>query len=435
MATRPKGYLTKGKTNSADAMRKSKARASLTPRGIAGIVGNAVLNSPAGRAGKVAKFAGRTGAKIIAERKGASILAEKAARTTKKPSNKVVKALAREATGPKAKGPGASPSLTKSSKPLNRAIKLEKTVVVQRTGNKPGQFKNVEKFNKKPGVSPERATTATEKQARNKTVTVKKMTAAERTAARNASDPSGYKKARANREAAKPNTPGRKAPRASKLVRRARTVDQLGKSSASKIEKKVAAKQEAKLEARKNRANRPALIAKNKAAVKQSGERRLAEKTRQTAETRLLNDRTPVKQYDDKGRVIGTTTKGELRQLKIKVERAGKNPRLEPFIRGVKPQRTIDERSPRPQGLTDKEVEILRTTGKRDYRAGEVNPLAQKTVQQESDRRVRVFLRDPKVKAQDAVREKAAVKKVMEDKSTARSIKRAPRKTFRGRAK
>jgi hypothetical protein len=178
MATRPKGYLTKGKTNSADAMRKSKARASLTPRGIAGIVGNAVLNSPAGRAGKVAKFAGRTGAKIIAERKGASILAEKAARTTKKPSNKVVKALAREATGPKAKGPGASPSLTKSSKPLNRAIKLEKTVVVQRTGNKPGQFKNVEKFNKKPGVSPERATTATEKQARNKTVTVKKMTAA-----------------------------------------------------------------------------------------------------------------------------------------------------------------------------------------------------------------------------------------------------------------
>ena len=59
MATRPKGYLTKGKTNSADAMRKSKARASLTPRGIAGIVGNAVLNSPAGRVGKAANVSSK----------------------------------------------------------------------------------------------------------------------------------------------------------------------------------------------------------------------------------------------------------------------------------------------------------------------------------------------------------------------------------------
>ena len=55
MATRPKGYLTKGKTKSFDAVRKSKARASFTPRGIASIVGNAVLDSPAGRVGKVAK--------------------------------------------------------------------------------------------------------------------------------------------------------------------------------------------------------------------------------------------------------------------------------------------------------------------------------------------------------------------------------------------
>jgi hypothetical protein len=267
------------------------------------------------------------------------------------------------------------------------------------------------------------------------------MTAAERTAARNASDPSGYKKARANREATKPTTVGVKKfiPRANKSVRRARSVDQLGKSSSARLAEKIDAKKQAKATSRANRNKRPSLIVRNKAVTKRVGEQQQADKARQTAETRLLNDKTPVKQYGpggkEHGRVIGTTTKGELRQLKIKTDRAAKNPELEPFIKDVKSKRTIDERTPRAKELTDKEVEILRTTGKRDYRAGEVNPLAQKTVQQESDRRVGVFLRDPKVKAQDAVREKAAVKKVMEDKSTARSIKRAPRKTFRGRAK
>jgi hypothetical protein len=431
MATRPKGFYPKGNVKSVDAVAKAKARASFTPRGLASMVVNAVLDAPAGRVGKVAKFAGRTGAKIIAERKGAAILAEKAARTGKI-SKVAARREAEKAAGKKAKGPGGSPRLTKNSKPLNRATKSEKTVVVQRTGGKPGEFKNVETFNKKRGVAPERVSTATEKEARAKVVTVKKMTAAEKTAAKNSSDPSGYKAARANREAAKPNTPGRKAPRASKLVRRARTVDQLGKSSASKIEKKIVAKKEAKLEARKNRANRPALIAKNKAAVKQSGERRLAEKARQTAETRLLNDRTPVKQYDDKGRVIGSTTKGELRQLKIKTDRAAKDTRNS--LRG-KSQRTIDERTPRAKELTDKEVEILRTVGKRDYRAGEVNPLAQKTVQRESDDMVSKALNDPRIKAQDAAREKAAIEKVMKDKTISRSIKQAPKKTFRGKAK
>jgi len=60
MATRPKGYLTKGKTNSADAMRKSNARKQLTTlKGIGGIVGNAVLNSPAGRVGKAGKVSSK----------------------------------------------------------------------------------------------------------------------------------------------------------------------------------------------------------------------------------------------------------------------------------------------------------------------------------------------------------------------------------------
>ena len=402
---------------------------------VPGIVGASILEGIGGpkakAGGKVASFAARTGRRIIADRKGAAILAEKAARTGKI-SNVAARREAEKVAGKKAKGPGGSPKLTKNSKPLNRATKLEKTVVVQRTGSKPGEFKNVETLNKKRGIAPQRVSTATEKEARAKVVTVKKMTAAEKTAARNSSDPSGYKKAQANREAAKPTTPGRRAPRANKLVRRARTVDQLGKSSASKIEKKIAAKQKAKLEARKNRANRPALIAKNKAAVKRAGEQKQADKARQTAETKLLNDRTPVKQYDDKGRVIGNTTKGELRQLKIKVDRAARDTRNS--LRG-KPQRTIDERTSRAKELTDKEVEILRTVGKRDYRAGEVNPLAQKTVQRESDDMVSKALNDPRIKAQDAAREKAAIEKIMKDKAVSRSIKQAPKKTFRGKAK
>lgn len=56
MATRPKGYLTKGKTKSFDAVRKANARKDLTTlKGIGGIVGNAILDSPGGRVGKVAK--------------------------------------------------------------------------------------------------------------------------------------------------------------------------------------------------------------------------------------------------------------------------------------------------------------------------------------------------------------------------------------------
>jgi hypothetical protein len=54
--TRPKGYLTKGKTKSPDAARKATARQQLTSaRGLAGIVLNSVLSgSPVGRGAKAA---------------------------------------------------------------------------------------------------------------------------------------------------------------------------------------------------------------------------------------------------------------------------------------------------------------------------------------------------------------------------------------------
>jgi hypothetical protein len=419
---------------------------------VPGIVGSSIvegIGGPKARGAKVAaegaekiapaviKFAKRTGAKIIADRKGAQIVAEKAARTTEKESPKVVRAYAREAAGPKAKGPGGKPKITRNNKSLKDYNTAEKTAVVERTGTKPGEFKNVERTNKTGGASPERAATATEKTARSKEVTVKRMTAVERTAAKNASDPQGYKAAKAGREAAKPTTVGVKkfTPRENKVVRRARSVDQLGKSSASKIEKKVAAKEDAKLTARANRGLRPSLIAKNKAAVKRVGKQKQADKARQTAETKLLNDKTPVKQYDDKGRVIGSTTKGELRQLKIKVNRAAADTRNS--LRG-KPQGTIDERTPRPKGLTDREVEILRTVGKRDYSKGEVNTLADKKNYEQVESELKKYFRSPKVRAEDAANERAAIEKIKSDKAMASRAKKIiikNKKTFRGKAK
>lgn len=53
MATRPKGYLTKGNTKSPDAARKAKARQIFTPKGFGKEVLSAVLSgSPIGRGGK-----------------------------------------------------------------------------------------------------------------------------------------------------------------------------------------------------------------------------------------------------------------------------------------------------------------------------------------------------------------------------------------------
>ena len=67
MATRPKGYLTKGKTKSPDAARKAKARQQLTsPRALAGLVLNSVLNgTPAGRGAKAAGIAVRGGNRAL----------------------------------------------------------------------------------------------------------------------------------------------------------------------------------------------------------------------------------------------------------------------------------------------------------------------------------------------------------------------------------
>ena len=58
--TRPKGYLTKGKTKSPDAARKAKAKQIFTPKGFGKEVFNAVLNGgPAGRGAKAVKSASK----------------------------------------------------------------------------------------------------------------------------------------------------------------------------------------------------------------------------------------------------------------------------------------------------------------------------------------------------------------------------------------
>jgi hypothetical protein len=58
MATRPKGYLPKGKTKSFDAVRKAKAREDLTPKGLGKMVlGAALSGAPIGRGAKAAGVA------------------------------------------------------------------------------------------------------------------------------------------------------------------------------------------------------------------------------------------------------------------------------------------------------------------------------------------------------------------------------------------
>lgn len=355
-------------------------------------------------------------AALAAARIIASKIAKDAAKQGVKITAKQARAIAREAAGPKNKAmiPRKVPKYD-----------VSKAKVTTKTGSSTTITK---------GTSA-KAAPLTRRQIEERTrVIVKRMTAEERRLAKEKSDPLGFKAAKARRESMQPTTKGVKAPRASKTVRRARTVNQLGKSTASRIEKKTAAKKELKLASRITRGSRQATIAKNKAAVKRAGEQRQAERNRRLNETRLLNDKTPVVQYDSAGRVIGRTTKGELRQLKIKTERAARDPRN--TLRGGRPQTTIDDRFSRPKGLSDKEIEILRKVGKRDYSRGEVNPLAQKIVQGEADRRVSVFLRDPRVLAQDKAREAAAIRKTMSDKALAQRAKKVMnKKTFRGKPK
>ena len=360
---------------------------------------------------KLKRFAGAVpgivGASII---EGIGGPKAKAAGAAVKTSAKLARAIAREAAGDKAKG------MTVRKVPL---YKLDKAKMTTKTGSS---------TTVKKGTSAKRAPMTKAQIAERNKVVSRKMTAAEKTEAKAAAKARKQEPA-ARREAARPTTRGVKkyTPRATKTVSRARTLDQLG--DASRMQKKIAAKQEKKIVARINRAKRPSVVARNKAVVKRVGEQKQAEKKRQLNETRLLNDKTPVKQYDSMGRLIGSTTKGELRQLKIKVDRAAKDTRNS--LRG-KPQGTIDERSPRPQGLTDKEIEILRKVGKRDYSRGEVNPLAQRIVQSEADKRVGVFFKDPRVTAQDKAREAAAIRKTMKDAKTSKGIKNM-RKNYRGK--
>jgi hypothetical protein len=74
-------------------------------------------------------------------------------------------------------------------------------------------------------------------------------------------------------------------------------------------------------------------------------------------------------------------------------------------------QPTIESRMSRPSQLTPREIAILRKVGKRDYSRGEVNTLAQSTVQREADRIVKRALKDKnmrnRVKAEIEAEERA----------------------------
>jgi hypothetical protein len=74
-------------------------------------------------------------------------------------------------------------------------------------------------------------------------------------------------------------------------------------------------------------------------------------------------------------------------------------------------QPTIESRNPSPAQLTPREIAILRKVGKREYSRGEVNTLAQSTVQREADRIVKRALKDKnmrnRVKAEIEAEERA----------------------------
>lgn len=119
--TRPKGYLTKGKTKSVDAARKSAARKELTSlKGIAGLVGRSVVEGIGGPKAKAAKAAAKTSAKVA-------------------------RALANEAAGKKAKAPFGiyrKPSARKQPRLRDTDNTPRKTTVRQQVGpkTKSGKF-------------------------------------------------------------------------------------------------------------------------------------------------------------------------------------------------------------------------------------------------------------------------------------------------------
>ena len=121
MATRPKGYLTKGKTKTPDAFRKATARKELTTlKGIAGLVGRSVVEGIGGPKAKAAKAVAKTSAKVA-------------------------RAIANEAAGKKAKAPFGiyrKPAAKRTPRLRDTDNTPRKTTVRQQVGpkTKSGKF-------------------------------------------------------------------------------------------------------------------------------------------------------------------------------------------------------------------------------------------------------------------------------------------------------
>lgn len=107
-----------------------------------------------------------------------------------------------------------------------------------------------------------------------------------------------------------------------------------------------------------------------------------------------------------------TLTPGQVTALR-KAESKGQLSKFEDILPGAG-----KAREPRPAGLTDKEIEILRQVGKRDYSVGEINPLARKIVDQEADRRINEVFKKmgKKLDIEDEARFRAALEQLKKEK-------------------
>jgi hypothetical protein len=395
--TRPKGYLSKGKTKSPDAARKAAARQQLTsPRALAGLVLNSVLSgTPAGRGAKAASAAVSGGKKVL--------------------SGKALDAAINRAN-----------LSARSTKPVRNAKGGLKTTTGQ--GRKKVSFVAARKLAEKAKFAPAGIQRGGKAKGGMRPLTVETGGSKGQGAAQLAARPgkTSTKDLRVKRTDPKPLKAAAKARKNAPAQNR---------EAAKTPEKKYAAKKPQRLtRIEQKRIDR--LVAKSAKSNPEYKRSRNSKKNVEPKPEAKYLDKTKVIQTDSMGRVIGSTTKGKLSQLKVKTENAAENPRLEPFIRGVRKQRTIDERSPRPRELTAREEKIARIVGKRDYndplaaRQGRTaNILANKVNQREADRRVNVTLRDPRLRAQDVVKNKADIKKFLESKSPARKpLKRTKRK-------
>lgn len=359
---RPKGYLTKGKTKSPDAARKALARKEITTaRGLANIVLNSVLSgTPVGRGASASSKV------MLAVRRN---MRKKAAGIEQR---KPVSAVAARKVAEKSKfAPAgiAGGRSTKSKAGMSRPMSTQ-------TGS-PHKDKG-------PNVPVARPIKTNTKDLRVKRTDPKPLKAA----------------AKARKNAPAQNREATKTPEKRYAAKKPQRLTRIEQKRVDRLAAKSAKSNPTYKRSRNNKKN-----------------------TAPKPETKYT-DKTKVVQTDSMGRVIGSTTKGELNQLKVKTQNASENLRLESFIKGVRKQRTIDERTPRPRELTPREEKMARIVGKRDYndplaaRQGKTaNILASKVNQREADRRVNVLLRDPRLKAQDLAKTKAAIKKYMDEKS------------------